>query len=356
MNYEEKYIYRCLQLAAFGGGHVAPNPMVGAVIVHNHRIIGEGFHHRYGEAHAEPNAILSVKDEALLQKSTLYVNLEPCSHVGKTQPCARLIVDKKIPKVVVGTLDPNPKVSGRGIKILQDAGIKVVTNVLEDECRRLNKRFFALHNEHRPFILLKWAETRDGFIDVIRHDAGTPPLQISGQLAKQLTHKMRSENQAIMVSTNTAVLDNPSLITKHWPGKNPIRIILDRTGRIPEHYSVFNDLAETLIFTENPRKNTESTKYIYLHFDECMLNNLLQTLASRNIHSVLVEGGAQLLKNFIDAGLWDEALVEVSGQIIGQGVQAPSTGIVPDSYVIINNHLHLKYINRNKKFNTHSSV
>jgi diaminohydroxyphosphoribosylaminopyrimidine deaminase/5-amino-6-(5-phosphoribosylamino)uracil reductase len=199
---------------------------------------------------------------------------------------------------------------------------------------------------------LKWAETRDGFIDVIRHDVSTPPLQISSQLAKQLTHKMRSENQAIMVSTNTAALDNPSLTTKHWPGKNPIRIILDRTGRIPEHYNIFNDLAETLIFTETPRQNTESTKYIHLQFDEFILNNLLQILASKNIHSVLVEGGAQLLNNFIDAGLWDEAWVEVSRQVIGRGVLAPSIGIVPDSSVIINNHLHLKYINRNKKFNT----
>ena len=345
-------MYRCLQLAAFGGGHVAPNPMVGAVVVHNHQIIGEGFHQRYGEAHAEPHAILSVKDEALLQESTLYVNLEPCSHMGKTPPCAQFIVDKKIPKVVIGTLDPNPKVSGRGIKILQDAGIEVVTNVLENECRRLNKRFFTLHNENRPFILLKWAETRDGFIDVIRHDVSTPPLQISGPIAKQITHKIRSENQAIMVSTNTAILDNPSLTTKHWPGKNPIRVILDRTGRIPGDYNIFNGMTKTLILTESPRENTESTEYIYLHFDEHMLNNLLQILTSKDIHSVLVEGGAQFLNTLIDAGLWDEALTEVSDQVIGQGVQAPSINIAPDSSVTINNHLHLKYINRNKKFSS----
>lgn len=343
-------MYRCLQLAAYGSGHVAPNPMVGAVVVHNDKIIGEGFHQRYGEAHAEPNAILSIKDKSLLTESTLYVNLEPCSHMGKTPPCANFIISKNIPKVVIGTLDPNPKVSGNGIQLLKDAGIDVVVGVLEKQCKKLNKYFFTLQDEKRPFILLKWAETADGFIDFIRKNVETPPLQISGQLAKQMTHKVRSEMQAIMVSTNTAVLDNPALTTKHWSGKNPIRIILDRTGRIPQHYQIFDNQAQTIIFTEKPGTNTESTRFIKLKFDEHILNKILASLASNNIHSVLVEGGAQLLNSFIEKGLWDEAMVEVSPQLIGEGVAAPNLGLRPESMKKIDGHKHFTYINRNKKF------
>jgi diaminohydroxyphosphoribosylaminopyrimidine deaminase / 5-amino-6-(5-phosphoribosylamino)uracil reductase len=350
MNYEEKYMYRCLQLAAYGAGHVAPNPMVGAVVVHNDRIIGEGFHRKFGEAHAEPNAIHSVKEVSLLKESTLYVNLEPCSHYGKTPPCANLIVDKGIPRVVIGTFDPNPKVSGKGIEILINGGVEVITGVLADACNELNKRFFIWQKENRPYVLLKWAQTRDGYIDRKRENADSPPLQISDNITKQLTHQVRSENQAIMVSTNTVVLDNPSLTVRNWPGKHPVRIVLDRTGRIPAHYTIFDQMVKTLVFTENPRENTDKTTFIYLRFDDNMLNNMLHIIASHGIHSVLVEGGSMLLNSFINSGLWDEARTEVADFQIGSGVPAPSTGVAADNATSINKHLYLKYKNRNKRF------
>lgn len=350
MNYEEKYMYRCLQLATYGVGHVAPNPMVGAVLVHNDCIIGEGFHHRFGESHAEPNAIYAVKDESLLKESTLYVNLEPCSHYGKTPPCANLIVDKGIPRVVIGTLDPNPKVSGKGIEILRNAGIEVIIGVLEDACNKLNKRFFIWQKEKRPYVLLKWAQTSDGFIDKIRTNAETPPLQISDNITKQLTHKVRSENQAIMVSTNTVFLDNPSLTVRNWPGKNPIRIILDRTSRIPLNYTIFDQAVKTLVFTENPHENSDKINYIILRFDETMLQNMLKIIASQGIHSILVEGGSSLLNSFIRSGLWDEARTEVSDIMIEKGVPAPSLGVAAGNCLRINKHLYFTYLNKNKKF------
>lgn len=343
-------MYRCLQLATYGTGHVAPNPMVGAVLVHNDCIIGEGFHHRFGESHAEPNAICAVKDESLLKESTLYVNLEPCSHFGKTPPCVNLIVEKGIPRVVIGTLDPNPKVSGKGIEILRNAGIEVITGVLEDACNELNKRFFIWQKERRPYILLKWAQTKDGFIDKIRTNAETLPLQISDHITKQLTHKVRSENQAILVSTNTVFLDNPSLTVRNWPGKNPIRIMLDRSGRIPLHYTIFDQAVKTLIFTENPRENTDKINYIFLRFDGMMLQNMLKIIASQGIHSVLVEGGSSLLNSFIASGLWDEARTEVSDFMVGNGVSAPVPDTVAEQVSVINKHLYIIYHNINKKF------
>ena len=220
---EEKYMHRCLQLAQFGGGYVSPNPMVGAVLVINDEIIGEGYHRRFGEAHAEPNAINSVENKELLKQATLYVNLEPCSFYGKTPPCADLIVRSGIPRVVIGTLDPHPKVSGKGVKILEEAGIEVAVGVLKQECRELNKRFFIFQEQKRPYVLLKWAQTRDGFMDKLRSNATQTPLLISNNITKLLTHKMRSENQSILVSTNTVLLDNPSLTVRNWSGKNPIR-------------------------------------------------------------------------------------------------------------------------------------
>ena len=235
---DEKYMARCLQLAQSGGGYVSPNPMVGAVIVCNDRIIGEGYHRHIGEAHAEPNAIYSVNNKELLSQSTLYVNLEPCSHYGKTPPCADLIVKKRIKKVVIGTLDPNPKVSGRGAEILRDAGIEVIVGVLEKECHTLNRRFFTFQINKRPYILLKWAQTRDGFIDHCRSDNSIQALKISNSITQLLTHKMRSENMAIMVSTNTVLLDNPSLTLRYWFGKSPLRVAIDRKNMIPDNYII----------------------------------------------------------------------------------------------------------------------
>lgn len=347
MNYDEKYMYRCLQLAAYGVGHVAPNPMVGAVIVHKDHIIGEGFHQRFGDTHAEPNAINAVKDKSLLKDSTLYVNLEPCSHFGKTPPCANLIIAKGIPRVVIGTPDPNPKVSGRGIEMLRNAGIEVVTAILEEACNELNKRFFTWQKEKRPYVLLKWAQTRDGFIDRRRESATISPLRISNDITRQITHRERAENQAIMVSTNTAMLDNPALTVRYWPGQNPIRIILDRTGRIPTDYTVFDQKVKTIVFTENPRENSEKITYIHLRFDENMLQNMLQIIAEQDIHSILVEGGSQLLNSFIQERLWDEARTEVSDTIIGNGIPAPSIGLAAENATAINNHLYYTYKNRN---------
>jgi diaminohydroxyphosphoribosylaminopyrimidine deaminase/5-amino-6-(5-phosphoribosylamino)uracil reductase len=335
---ELKYMQRCLQLAQIGGSHVAPNPMVGAVLVCNDKIIGEGYHRRYGDAHAEPNAISSVKDSSLLEKSTLYVSLEPCSHFGKTPPCANLIVASKIPRVVIGTLDPNPKVSGRGVDILRKAGIEVIVGVMENECRELNKRFFIFQEQKRPYVLLKWAQTQDGFIDYKRIDLSEKPLLISNSITRQLTHKMRAENQAILVGANTVLLDNPSLTVRNWSGKSPIRIAIDRQGRIPENFNLKDGSIQTLIFTEKPQINQPNLEYIRISFDAHNLKTILQKLYERNIHSVMIEGGATILNSFIAAGLWDEANIEISPITIKDGVRAPEITSQPISHRIINSH------------------
>lgn len=342
-------MHRCLQLAAIGGSHTAPNPMVGAVIVHLDRIIGEGYHRRYGEAHAEPNAIQSVTNKNLLRESIMYVNLEPCSHYGKTPPCADLIVRSGIPKIVIGTLDPNPKVSGMGIEIMRKSGIEVVTGILEKECADLNKRFFMWQTERRPWVTLKWAQTKDGYVDYIRKDSETKPLQISNELTRQLTHKVRSENQSIMVSTNTAVLDNPRLSVRNWSGKNPVRLVLDRHGRIPGHYHLYDNSTRTLVFTELQRENSSNTSFVKLNFDAKILRNILSEISSHNIHSVLVEGGPKLLKSFISEGLWDEAQVEVADFCVYEGITAPVITEIPIETEQIDGHLVIRYINTKKQ-------
>lgn len=319
---DEKYINRCLYLARLGVSYTAPNPMVGAVVVHNNRIIGEGYHRHYGEAHAEPNAISSVKAKELLPESTLYVSLEPCSHFGKTPPCANLIVNSKIKRVVIAALDPNPKVAGNGVRILQEAGIEVKVGVLEQQARLLNKRFYCFQEKKRPFVLLKWAQTKDGFIDKKRSDASENALSISNSLTRQLTHKMRVENMAIMVGINTAMLDNPSLTARYWSGKSPIRIVIDKENIIPENYHLKNQKTKTIIFTSKDLESKENLEFIRID-DTYNLEVILSKLYERNIQSVLVEGGAKLLSNFIDYGLWDEANVEISNAEIKNGVAAP---------------------------------
>ena len=252
MKYEvqdELYMMRCLQLAAMAEGQTSPNPMVGAVIVYDGRIIGEGYHHRAGEPHAEPNAIASVADESLLKEATMYVSLEPCSHWGKTPPCADLIVRKGLKRVVIATLDPNPKVAGRGVKILQDAGIEVVVGVMEEEARWLNRRFMTVQEKRRPYVILKWAETVDGIIDVCRKEKGSGPIKISNSVTKTLNHQVRVEEDAIMVATKTALLDDPHLTVTKWTGRNPVRVLLDRTLRVPMDYRIFDDAARTIVFT-----------------------------------------------------------------------------------------------------------
>jgi diaminohydroxyphosphoribosylaminopyrimidine deaminase/5-amino-6-(5-phosphoribosylamino)uracil reductase len=346
MTYELKYMYRCLQLAQNGIGHVSPNPMVGALLVCNDIIIGEGSHLRYGEAHAEPNAINAVKDKQLLSQSTLYVNLEPCSHYGKTPPCADLIVQNKIPRVVIGTLDPNPKVAGRGVEILRKAGVEVVVGILDDECRELNKRFFIFQERKRPYVLLKWAQTADGFIDRNRISNAELPLIISNEMTLMLTHKMRSENQAILVGANTVLLDNPSLTVRNWSGRTPVRVAIDRLGRIPSDYNLLDGKLATIIFSEKYRENDLNLEFVKIEFDEHCLRNVLKYLFERNINSVLVEGGASILNGFIESGLWDEANVEISPVKINEGVEAPILNKLPISNKNFDGHKWLFFENK----------
>lgn len=333
---DEKYIYRCLQLARLGEYYVAPNPMVGAVLVsQSGEILGEGWHEQYGGPHAEPNCIrnaeLAHPQGIDYQSCTLYVSLEPCSHYGKTPPCAELIINKGIGRVVIGMLDPNPQVAGRGVRMLQEAGIEVRVGVLESECLQLNKRFVCLHTKHRPYVILKWAQTADGYIDVQR-DGGSP-LVISTPLTKQLVHQQRAENMAIMVGTRTALLDNPRLLNTRWSGRHPIRITLDRHGVLPADSRIFSDEAPTIVYRDN-------TDWQYI----------LQDLAQRNIHSVLVEGGATWLQHILDSGLYDEVHVEVSrydlSQLAGpdqQGVAAPNYVLTSLPRVVDGNRVYVEY-------------
>lgn len=334
MSIDEKYMHRCLQLATNGKGFVAPNPMVGAIIVHNDKIIGEGYHRRYGEAHAEVNAINSVKDKSLLKESTIYVSLEPCSHHGKTPPCAQLIIDYQIPRVVIACLDPYPKVSGRGLKMLQDAGITVSVGVLEQQANELNKDFFTAQTKQRPYIYLKWAQTKDGYIDRERVENQKPqPTPISNDFSRMLVHKMRSEIPAIMIGTNTAVNDNPSLTTRFWYGKNPIRIVIDRTGRIPSNYNLFDGTVKTIIFTANKVDSKQKTNidFIQIQFNEDTLRTIFSILKDYKINAVLVEGGNQLLQSLINQHLWNEAYIEIANIEFEKGVCAPIIeGVVID--------------------------
>jgi riboflavin biosynthesis protein RibD len=325
MQIEEKYMKRCLQLAANAVATAAPNPMVGAVIVHNGKIIGEGYHTLCGCAHAEVEAVRSVKNEELLKESTMYVSLEPCSHFGKTPPCAKLIIEKKIPRVIIGTYDPFPAVSGRGVKMLQEAGVEVHVGVLEDECRELNKAFFCFLEKKRPYIVLKWAQTRDAFIDKKRCEKDAVcPTPISNELTRMHVHKLRSEVQSILVGTNTAINDNPSLTVRFWTGNHPVRLVLDRQLRIPSDYHLFDGKISTLVFTEKEYPSKSGCEYVKIDFEKEMLQQIIQVLYGHKIQSVLVEGGRQLLQAFINANLWDEAQVEVADICFGEGVYAPS--------------------------------
>lgn len=324
MNDQEKYMKHCLDLAVQGLGSVAPNPMVGCVIVSDGEIIGEGYHQKYGEAHAEVNAISSVKDKELLKKSILYVNLEPCSHFGKTPPCADLIIEHKIPNVVIGSIDSNVLVSGKGIKKLEEAGISVTVGVLEADCRKLNKRFFTYQEKKRPYVILKWAQTADGFIDVKRHEESTSkPIQISNSDSKKLLHLWRSQEQAIMIGTNTALLDNPQLTVREVKGKNPLRITIDKWLRIPKHFYLFDKSTPTLVFTSSEEPSQTNLDFVKIDFDQEIIPQVLNELYKRNIQSLIVEGGENILNNFIDANLWDSARVFISDKKLEKGVSAP---------------------------------
>ena len=328
----EKYMARCIQLARCGEGNVSPNPMVGAVIVHNHKIIGEGYHRKCGEAHAEVNAVASVKDKSLLAAATIYVSLEPCSHYGKTPPCSLLIIEHKIPKVVIATLDPFPEVSGRGVKMLREAGVEVIVGILEQEAQALNKRFFWFHTQKQPFVILKWAESADGFIDKHRDTSDVPPVQLSTAVTRRRVHKLRAEVDAIMVGRRTARLDCPSLTTRHWEGKNPTRILVDRNLSIPQTSPLYNGAAPTLIFTTVPHATHPNVEFIQLNETDPIIEQVKAVLYRKNLHTLMVEGGALLLNAFLETGV-NEVRVERSTKIIGAGVVAPSVAYPLDRIV-----------------------
>ena len=320
----ELYMNRCIELAKQALGSVAPNPMVGAVIVCQNKIIGEGFHPGFGGDHAEVNAIQSVRNKSLLKDSSLFVNLEPCSHKGKTPPCAELIVKNKIPKVIIGTPDPNPLVSGTGIQLLRENGVEVKTGINEDSCIELNKRFFTYHVHKRPYIILKWAQTKDGYIDIIRKPGqSAAPNWISNELSRVLVHKWRSEEQAIMIGTNTVKLDDPMLNTREWSGNNPMRIILDRNLSLTDELKIFRSKIDTLIINEQKSYQADNFEFIQLEFAENLIPEIMRELFKRNIQSVIIEGGKMLIESIINQNMWDEARIFIGNKEFHRGIAAP---------------------------------
>lgn len=328
LNRHEIYIERCIQLAKNGLGTTYPNPMVGSVIVHNDSIIGEGWHRKAGEPHAEAHAINSVKDPELLKKSTIYVSLEPCSHYGKTPPCSDLIIARGIKKIVIGTVDPFEKVSGKGIKKLLEAGCEVKVGILEQECRELNKRFFTYLIKKRPYIIMKWAKSADGFLAPLpQKDQKREPVWITNKYTNQLVHKWRSEEQAILVGTNTAVADNPRLNTRLWNGPSPTRIVIDQNLRIPEDSALFDNSVKTIVFFgRNSEKRSTSKNLIFeeIDYEKEIAQQICDVLYRHELQSVIIEGGAQTLETFISAGLWDEARVLTGTVDFTDGIKAPA--------------------------------
>ncbi|OMQ08059.1 bifunctional diaminohydroxyphosphoribosylaminopyrimidine deaminase/5-amino-6-(5-phosphoribosylamino)uracil reductase RibD [[Flexibacter] sp. ATCC 35103] len=348
MNIHEKYIKRCIKLAQNGFGTTYPNPMVGSVVVYEDQIIGEGWHRKAGEPHAEVNAIQSVKDKSLLKKATIYVSLEPCSHFGKTPPCCDLIIEHKIPNVVVGTVDPNEKVAGNGIKKLIAAGANVVVGVLENECNELNKRFFTFHQKKRPYIILKWAESEDGFLSPEKEiNQDRKPFWITNQYSRQLVHKWRSEEQAILVGTQTVIEDNPKLNTRDWSGNNPVRVVLDQNNRILKDSFIFDGSIKTIVFTKSETNDsTENTNFEIIDFNQDIIPQILAVLYQYQIQSIIIEGGLQTLQSFIDENIWDEARIFIGKSIFRKGTKAPiiqkknltKTFLAGDELLNIRNH------------------
>ena len=312
MKNHEQYIKRCIELAQNGLGTTYPNPLVGSVIVYDGKIIGEGWHQKAGGPHAEVHAIRSVKNPELLPFATIYVSLEPCSHFGKTPPCSDLIIEHQIPNIVIGTIDPFAKVAGNGIKKLVQAGRNVTVGILEDECNQLNKRFFTFHNKKRPYIILKWAESHDGFIAPLTKQV-RQPVWITNSYSRQLVHQWRTEEQAILVGTQTVIDDNPNLTARDWKGNNPIRIVLDQNNRISKENHIFDNQAKTLVLSSDTidyskKIGTQITDFLFLN----------------NIQSVIIEGGRQTLQTFIDENLWDEARIFKGPVFLENGIQSPN--------------------------------
>ncbi|MFO7824248.1 MAG: bifunctional diaminohydroxyphosphoribosylaminopyrimidine deaminase/5-amino-6-(5-phosphoribosylamino)uracil reductase RibD [Cyclobacterium sp.] len=337
---DETFMQRALDLASLGEGRVSPNPMVGCVIVLENKIIGEGYHEQYGEAHAEPNAIKTVKDKSLLQNATLYVSLEPCAHHGKTPPCAELIARHRLKKVVIGALDSNPLVAGKGISLLRAAGIEVVSGVLEEKVRLQNRRFFTRMEKKRPYILLKWAQTKDRFIARTNFDS----KWISSALSRQLVHRWRTEEDAIMVGTHTAHYDNPRLNVRDWTGKDPIRVLIDRQLRLSPELNLFDDSQHTLIYNYKQEKTIGQTYWIQVK-EPFGLHALLEDLQQKGVQSLLVEGGAALLQDFIREELWDEARVFTGNLRFGLGIPAPVLPGLPEKRISLETDVLETYFN-----------
>jgi len=324
VNSDEKYMMRCLQIASNGEGNTYPNPMVGSVIVHEGKIIGEGFHWKAGEPHAEVNAINSVKDKSLLSKSSLYVNLEPCAHFGRTPPCSLLIINHKIPRVVIGCIDSFSEVSGKGIEMMQKKGIEVVTGVLKQESRFINRRFFTFHEKKRPYVILKWAETIDGFIDVERQpDSTAQPTWITNEWARRSVHRQRSVEQALLVGTNTAIKDDPSLTLRNWAGNQPVRIVIDRQLKLPDSLKLFAGKEKTIVLNEIEDSTKDNITRIKTDLHNNPAENILKALYNLNLQSVIIEGGNTTLSLFIKPGLWDEAHIYVGNKHFKTGIKAP---------------------------------
>ena len=322
MQVHEYYMTRCIELALKGLGEVAPNPMVGAVLVYQDKVIGEGYHEQFGEAHAEVNCFKSVmeKDEVFVSNSILYVSLEPCAHFGKTPPCVDLIIYKGVKKVVIGCRDPFEAVNGKGIEKLQNAGVEVIIGILENECINLNERFFTYHQKHRPYIILKWAETVDGKIAGL----GNERLMISNAISTTKVHQWRSEEMAILVGTNTVLKDNPSLDNRLWAGKSPIRMLIDQSLKLPNYLKVFTDNKPTIVFNFKKEVQIGTVQYIKILPNKSVLLQIMDYCYVKKINSILVEGGAQLLQSFINENIWDEARIIVNTTLaIGNGLDAP---------------------------------
>ncbi|WP_079240453.1 bifunctional diaminohydroxyphosphoribosylaminopyrimidine deaminase/5-amino-6-(5-phosphoribosylamino)uracil reductase RibD [Chryseobacterium indologenes] len=324
MNNDEFYIKRCIELAQKALGNTYPNPLVGSVIVHNGEIIGEGYHHKAGEHHAEINAINSVKNKDLIPESTIYVSLEPCAHYGKTPPCALKIKELGFKKVVIGAMDSHDKVNGKGKKIIQDAGIEAISGILEKECIELNKRFFTYHEKKRPYIILKWAESDDGFLD-----KDFKPTAVSNTLVNQFVHQLRADEHAILVGTQTALNDNPSLTVRNTEGVNPVRILIDFDLKVPASFNIYNSEARTLVLNSVKESTEEHIQFIQIHKAH-FLQELMEVLYKEQIQSVIIEGGRFTLQQFINANLWDEAIViKNENLILENGTKAPEFDQIP---------------------------
>ncbi len=350
---DKEFMVRCLELARKGLGNTAPNPMVGCVLVAGGRIIGQGYHREYGGPHAEANAIASVRKPDMLASSTLYVNLEPCSHHGRTPPCSDLILEKGIPRVVVGTEDPNRLVSGRGITRLQDHGVKVSLGTGEKECLELNRRFYTYHKNKRPYIILKWAETKDGFIDRERTAGTSGHINwITGTAERQLVHKWRSEEQAILVGTRTALTDDPELTVRDWSGRQPLRLVIDRKGKLPGNLKLLDGHSPTVIFSEKALKPMENVRPVKISGEQDILEGILDFLYDNEIQSLIVEGGRATLDGFIKRNLWDEARVFTGDQLFKRGIRGPNfEAVVSEKQQMASSMLN---IYKNQTLNLHS--